>query len=156
MELLSAILRDVGFLLYGGPMVAWAVLIQASGRLHSVEASSIVRVFRSWGPGFGLSLGTCVLGALLGRYLEHSSFQWSLATPEAQLDAAAWGFFLLMWISNIKLEIWTLEPFRKVERHSPGGDESLYDAGTSKLRSHLRIHAILVLAVAICGTLSGS
>ncbi len=147
MELLASTIRDIGFVVYGGPMVAWAILLAAQGRLNSLDAPSIIRVFRAWGPGFGLSLGACVLGALLTRYLETEAFYWSLDTPEQRLDTGVWGLFLLMWVSNIKLEIWTLDPLRKLDGEDGITDPDSYRSSATKLKRHLAVHALLVLAV---------
>jgi len=149
MEQLATILQDLGFLLYGGPMVAWAVLMRAQGRLHQVDLPSIIRVFRSWGPGFGLALGAAVLGALLSRFLNTGSFTWSCDTPEACRDTVVWGLFLVMWASNIKLEIWSLEPLRKLDKDGTISDLDQYNAAAAKFSNHLSLHAALVIAVAI-------
>jgi hypothetical protein len=153
MELLASTLRDVGFTLYGGPMVVWAVLLATRGRLHSVDAASIIRVFRAWGPGFGLALGACVLGALGSRYLQTGTFIWYFDTAGGRLDAGAWGFFLAMWISNIKLEIWTLDPLRKLDGEQGITDPEAYETSARRLQSHLMVHSLLVLIVAAIGTL---
>jgi hypothetical protein len=149
MELLATILRDLGFLFYGGPMVALAILIRVQGSIHQIPSSSLTRVFRAWGPGFGIALGSTVLGALLLRFIETGTFHWSVSSPFAVLDTLTWVLFLIMWISNIKLEIWTLEPLRQLDQEGRIGDKAAYEAAFLKLGRHLSVHGILVISVAL-------
>ena len=123
------ILQSLGWLLYAGPMIAFAILVR-------IQSSSIDS-FQKWGVGFGLSLALWVYTCIAIQYVHHSTFY-----PDIQsnpwIPAA-----IVMWISNIKLEIWTLDPIRKKNDISL---ESLNHA-QQKLKNHLAIHALFVIAV---------
>ena len=155
MPLLAHLLQNLGFLLYGGPMVAFAILVAASGRIPHMQPWDIVRTYRSWGAGFGLSLGACVLGGLIRYYLMHHAFTWDMDTPEHTGVLLTFTTFLLIWISNIKLEIWTLEPLRKLDQNGLVSDTDAYRAATARLSRHMALHALLVLVVAGLATASG-
>jgi hypothetical protein len=145
----AALLRDVGFLLYGGPIVAFAMIMMFVPRLAPLTPWAAVRTYRAWGPGLGLSLGATVLGALLHRWFTTGGFTWGWATAAEQLDLAGWLCFLVMWASNVKLEVWTLEPLRKLDQDGVITDESAFAAGTRGLSRHLALQAVLALAVLI-------
>ncbi|MEC7947740.1 MAG: hypothetical protein VX265_09250, partial [Myxococcota bacterium] len=116
MELwLALTLRDLGFLLYGGPLIAFAVVISLSSRIPGLSPWAAVRTFRAWGPGLGLSLGAAVAGGLAAHWLAHGSFTWAWDTPRAQVELAAWLAFFAVWVSNIRLEVWTLHSLRALD-----------------------------------------
>jgi len=142
-------LRDLGFLLYGGPMVAFTVLVALARRLPGNTPWCIVRAYRAWGPGLGISLGLCILGLLAGHWWRVGSFTWAWSTTSEQWALAAWLTFLAMWISNIKLEIWTLEPLRKLDRDGRITDEAAYLRALGPLPRHMVVHSVMVLAVVV-------
>ena len=154
MQTLASVLQDLGFLLYGGPMVAFTVLVAVAWRLPGLRPWDVVRVYRAWGAGFGLSLGACVFGGLLRYYLEHGSFSWPWDTPEQQQILAAFLCCFAMWASNIKLEIWTLEPLRKLDK---GGeiDPEAWRAPHARLARHMIVQSVLVVAVTVLAVTSG-
>lgn len=154
MVTLASALQDLGFLLYGGPMVAFTVLVAVAYRLPNLRPWDVVRVYRAWGAGFGLSLGATVLGGLVRYYLEHGSFTWPTDTPEQQATLATFLCFLAMWASNVKLEIWTLEPLRKLDK---GGDPDAeaWRAPHARLARHMVVHSALVLGAAVLAVISG-
>lgn len=154
MELAATLLRDLGFLLYAGPMVAFTALVLWAGRAHP-RPWEVVRTYRSWGPGFGLAMGATVLGALSLHYLHHGAFRWSWDSTGAQVELAAWLCFGVLWASNIKLEIWTLEPLRKLDRDGVS-DEAAYRTGTRGLGAHMAVQSLLVLATVVLVRVAGS
>lgn len=157
MELwLALMLRDLGFLLYGGPLVAFAVLITLGRRIPGLAPEAVIRTYRAWGPGLGLSLGATVLGALGARWFQHGAFSWSVAGTAAQLDLASWLAFLALWVSNIKLEVWTLQPLRTLD--PPGGvtNPAAYQDAAGSLARHLVVHSMLVVIVAMLTRAAGS
>ncbi len=149
MDVLATILRDLGFLLYGGPLVAFAILVPLAGRLTRGEPWHVVRTWQAWGPGLGLSLGACVFGALWRHWLRHGAFSWGWASGPERLELAAWLAFFALWVSNIKLEIWTLEPLRKLDRDLEVKDPAAYRAALPAVRRHLAVHAALVVLVLV-------
>ena len=144
----AQILHTLGFLLYGGPLVAFTILITTADVIPHVKRWDLVRVYRAWGPGLGLSLGATILGRLTAYYIENGAFSWGWSSPEEIQVTAAWLTFFAMWISNLKLEVWTLEPLRKLDDGTIT-DEAAYASATQQLVRHMWVHAILILAVAI-------
>ncbi len=142
----AQILQNLGFLLYGGPLVAFTVLITAAGALPHMKRWDLVRCYRAWGPGLGISLGVSIFGMLAAYWLEHGAFSWGWSTPEETRILAAWLTFFVMWVSNLKLEVWTLEPLRKLDGADGVTDEGAYSAATGRLLRHMWIHSILILA----------
>ena len=128
------ILQSLGWLLYAGPMIAFAILVR-------VQPSSIDS-FQKWGVGFGLSLALWVYTCIAIQYVNHATFYPDLQS-NPWIPAA-----VVMWVSNIKLEIWTLDPIRKKNDISL---ESL-NAAQQKLKNHLAVHALFVLAVHVLHT----
>lgn len=139
---LPLILRDLGFLAYGGPIVAFAVLVGVRAHLPAITPVNLIRAYRSWGPGLGLSLGLCVFAALTANYLQHDGFSWSLDRP---MELFAWAAFFSVWVSNIRLEIWTLDPLRMLDKDSEITDQAAYDSAADELGRHLTAHAFLVV-----------
>jgi len=157
MELwLALTLRDLGYLLYGGPLVAFAVLITLGQRIPGLAPEATVRTYRAWGPGLGLALGATILGALGARWIQHGAFSWSFAGTAAQLDVASWLALLALWVSNIKLEVWTLQPLRTLDPPSGITDPAAYRHATRSLARHLAVHAVLVVAVVVLARAAGS
>ena len=131
---LLSILQSVGWLLYAGPMIAFAILVR-------IQPSSI-ETFQKWGVGFGLSLAAWVYTSIAIQFFTNSTFY-----PDIQKNP--WIIAaIIMWISNIKLEIWTLDPIRKKNDSSL---ESLQQA-ERKLKNHLALHSIFVMLVHILHT----
>jgi hypothetical protein len=149
----ALILRDLGFLLYAGPMVAFTVLVRMSSRIPHLAPWDVVRVYRSWGPGLGLSLGACVFGALVAKWLTDGAFSWPFDDAH-RLSSIGWLTFLAMWISNIKLEIWTLEPTRKLDKNGQIADEAAFRAALGPLSRHMIVHSALIVAIVILARLS--
>ena len=151
MRLAAHLLQDLGFLLYAGPLVAFSILVWISPKVGGMHLHGAIRSYRAWGPGLGLSLGACILGSVVGHYLDHSAFNWNWGSPSAQMESLVWGVFLLAWVSNIKLEVWTLEPLRKLDSDapSPPPDPQAYQRASRKLSRHMCVHSVLLLTVAV-------
>jgi hypothetical protein len=147
MRLAAHLLQDLGFVLYAGPLVAFTVLVIASAHLNGLPVAAAVRSYRAWGPGLGLALGACILGTLSGHWLDNG--EWLAPT-----DAITWvtcGLFGLSWVSNIKLEIWTLEPLRQLDSEAPSSppDPAAYAGAARHLGGHMALHSALLLAVSV-------
>ena len=155
MLLAARILQDIGFLLYAGPMVAFTILIAVADRIPHVRPWDIVRTYRAWGAGLGLSLGACVFGGLTKYYLENGEFIWRCDSPASQKVCLAFVAFGVMWAHNIRLEIWTLEPLRKLDKEGEVTDPEAYRAATKRFSKNQIAHAGLCLIVAVLGIVSG-
>lgn len=150
LEWLALTLRDLGFLLYGGPLVAAAFVVGLVDRVPGLTPWAAVRTVRAWGPGLGLSLGATIFGALAAHWLQHGAFVWAWGTAAEQVALAGWITFLVMWVSNLRLEVWTLEPLRKLDPPATGvRDEAAYRTALRPYQVHLVVHALLIVAVAV-------
>ncbi len=149
-------LRDLGFLLYGGPMVAFTLLVSGRRLIPHVRSWDVVRVYRAWGPGFGLSLGACILGALVTHYLQQGSFTWPIDTAAQQVAAGAWLAFFAMWVSNLQLEVWTLQPLRSLDQDGVIADETAYEQQADRLRGHMLVHSGLIVTTVVLAQISSS
>ena len=69
------------------------------------------------------------------------------------MEALAWLSFLGLWVSNIRLEIWTLDPLRLLDT---GGitDEVAYAAAAKVLTRHLVFHGALVVCTLVLARLA--
>ena len=146
---LAQFCQYTGFLLYSVPIFWFAFsLLRASTEEKSLER---LRNFRSLGPLLGLSFGACIFGTLAGIWLDHGEFtlRWSTQTDRA--ESALHITFFAVWISNIKLEIWTLDPLRKLDSSptvTPVIDDPLRTA-MHATRRHIALHTVGLLAVLI-------
>ena len=103
----------------------------------------------------GLSMGAWVLGLLLGHYLDAGAFRWGWATPHERWTLAAHTVFLLLWVWNIRVEIWSLEPLRRLDRSGQVRDPAAYVAATRLLARDMGLQAALVLAYVVLHSLGG-
>ena len=89
--------------------------------------SKTLTSFQKWGVGFGLSLTVWIYSTIIITYIEKGGFH-------IDADEVLWtSFAFLMWVSNIILEIWTLDPIRKKE--SKTQEEQI--KAEKKLKTHL-------------------
>ena len=146
---LAQFCQYTGFLLYAVSMFwcAFAVL------RASTEEASLVRLrrFRSIGPLLGLSLGACIFGTLVGIWMDYGEFTLRWTTPIERTESAMYMTFFAVWVSNIKLEIWTLDPLRKLDPDPvviPPIKPPLSTA-IQTTRRHIALHTVGILAVVI-------
>ena len=128
------VLQTLGWTLYAGPMIAFSIM--------SYTNKEFYKSFSHFGVGFGLSLTLWIYSTIAIQYLSHGHFFPELG-ENLWIPAA-----IAMWISNIKLEIWTLDPIRKSK------DPIIPSTHLQSLRSHLTIHACLIALVQILCTLN--
>lgn len=146
MDTLAAILKNAGFAIYGIPLLLTAMNLLRVKRNES-DLLGTIRAIRSVGPILGLALGATIFGGLWGIWLEYGSFDW----PSDQRDSAALVTFFVMWVSNIKLEIWTLEPLRKLDPDPPAvpADMEAFLAAVQRYNNHLILHCAAIVGFAI-------
>jgi hypothetical protein len=151
MRLAASLLQDLGFMLYAGPIVAFSILIWLSPRISTLPIHAAVRTYRAWGPGLGLALGACILGGVWGHWQDTGDFSWECQTRVQCWTLATHGLFVVAWISNIVLEIWTLEPLRKLDTDSPAPppDATAYAASALRLSRHMALHSLILMGVAV-------
>ena len=126
-----SVLQSLGWLLYAGPMIAFAILV----RVHTPSVES----FQKWGVGFGLSLTLWIYTSIAIQYFNNATFYPDLSSNPWIIAG------ITMWISNIVLEIWTLDPIRKKNEIS----SDALQKSQQRLKNHLAIHAFFVLLVHI-------
>ena len=146
---LAQIVQYAGFLLYSVP-IFWSAL--SILRAPSQEATlQKLRTFRRLGPLLGLSLGACIFGTLAGIWLDHSEFSLRWSSQVEQTESAMYVAFFAVWVSNIKLEIWTLDPLRKLDPDSTRIPtlEGRLQTAIHAARKHISLHALGLLTVVI-------
>lgn len=144
--LLSA-LHWLGVTIYGGGLLGFAALMLASRLLEPIDLRVVMRAWRYWGAILGLSMGGLILGGLGGYYLEHGAFTWPLDTAAQRLIAAKHAVFLVLWFSSFHLEIWTLEPLRRLDPDGP--DAAGWAAAARRVTAQATLNALLFLAVGL-------
>ena len=150
LSLLNAI-SIIAWALYIGPMVAFTVLFILHSQIKSVSLKGLVDTFMLWGAGFGLSLGALIFSLLLSRWQQYGEFvlYWSQTSDHLQTSAITIAF--LAWISNMVLEVWTLDPLRKLSERA---DTPEYLLAFEKLRRHMVVHSLLWLIAGSCYIIS--
>ncbi|MEC7241851.1 MAG: hypothetical protein VXW32_11515 [Myxococcota bacterium] len=107
-----------------------------------------VERFLALGPVLGLSLGALILGGLGLHYHIAGGFNWSFATPETQRTATTHLLFLVFWISHFHLEIWTIEPLRKLQREEDQPHLGNWKTATRPVFRQLSANVLLFAALA--------
>ncbi len=147
----SHLIQDIGFLFYGVPLVTIALWTTMAIVRPATSAVQPIRWQRRLGPFLGLSLGACIYGSLAHRYLNTGSLQWHCSPASEREVTIILLVFIVMWISNIKLEIWALEPLRKLDprpKDGPPSDPVAYQSAARTLSRHLLVHAVLLCVIA--------
>jgi len=147
----SRLIQDLGFVLYGAPLVVIAVWTALAIRKAGCAVAQPIRWQRRLGAFLGLSLGACIYGALAHRYLSTGGLTWHWSPAAEQEITIVLLVFIAMWISNIKLEIWSLEPLRKLDPRPEEGappDPAAYQSAARSLLRHQLVHAALLCAIA--------
>lgn len=126
---LLSVLQSLGWALYAGPMIACTIMVFTN--------KNTIPIFMHWGVGFGLSLATWIYATIALQYALHHNFYPALSENIWIIVA------ICMWISNIKLEIWTLDPIRKKNDKTEEEQENAIHS----LQKHLVVHSLLILTV---------
>ena len=149
MREIASILQITGFAVYSVPLLWYAARL--FGMNPGQPPLNVIRQFQRVGPVLGLALGGCIFGALVGAWMDHGAFELSLSSHEARLETAIVVTFFSVWLSNIKLEIWTLDPIRKndCDPHGDPTSNPAYCEAAGALKRHLTLHALGVLSVVV-------
>jgi hypothetical protein len=147
MLIASTWLQNLGFALYTGPILLATAAIGVSFAQGKC-ASRFIRRFQSLGPMLGIALGACILGGLVSIWLQTGTFSWSLAPGPERMRTLTHALFFVGWISNIKLEVWTLEPLRTTD---PDSEPEAYRRNTALLLRHMVFQSAVLLTVAALG-----
>jgi hypothetical protein len=153
---LAELIRDLGFLVYGGSMLSFTALVTAAARRSALSSPVVVRAYQAWGPGLGLSLGAVVFGALAAHYLRVGAWSWVPSTGIGWTGLGAWLALFALWVSNVVLEVWTLEPLRKLPPPGPDApDAAGWNDARVKLEGHMQLQSGLVLLSFVLAWLAG-
>ena len=97
----------------------WLALRRA---IPNVDDVGIVRVYRAWGGGIGISLGVYWLALALTWPAAHNPAATTLLGrfaipmhPTVDPGGIQIGLLLVYWVNYVALEIWTLEPCRLLD-----------------------------------------
>ena len=129
------ILRNMAWYIYFGIVVATAVLC-----VFSSDKRKIIEIFQQFGVILGLSFGSSVLFSILLRWMEVGHFY-----PSYSHDTMVFVVGGMLWLSNMILEIWTLDPIRKSQLHL------LHDGAIiARAQSSTQFHIVLQALLCIC------
>jgi putative copper export protein len=149
-----ALLHWIATALYGGSLTAFAVLLSMRHRLSPLRPEDVMRTFRAWGAGLGLSMGALILSGLLIRFLQDGGFAWPADTDADVLRRAKAILFLVLWVSSFHLEIWTLEPCRKLDQGGVIQDAAAYEATSRRVNAQLWLNTALFWVIGALGLLA--
>ena len=155
LEWLFLALHWLGTTVYCGSVIGFALLLGLAPRLERVDEVATMDVYRSWGAILGLSMGCLIFGGLGAWFLQHGqSFVWPSVTEADQLSLAKLLVFLVLWVSSFHLEIWTLDPIRKLQSDGPVADRAAWDQAYQRVTLQLTGNTVLILIVAGLGLLA--
>ena len=142
---IASSLHWLGVTVYSGSVIAFALLLQVARRSEKVDFDGALKVFRAWGVGFGLSLGLLIFTGLFLRWAEMGGFTWSMESPEEAAFLYKTVLFVVLWVSNFHLEIWTLEGVRRAQGKGASAEE--LDGPGGRVANQLSFNALLVVAI---------
>lgn len=154
--MIAEVLQTLAGMVHGGALVAFALLLVFRRAIPNVRDEDVVRVFRAFGAGIGLSLGVLIFASIWrwattinpGKGLPDAfAVPWDDTLTVARLFA-----FVALWVSYVALEIWTLEPCRLLDRGDIA-DRPAYAAATSRVAAHLAVNAALFCVVVVLGVM---
>ena len=139
------VIRNVAWTMYMGLVLAFALI----GIFSKIDIESYLEWFRIFGVILGLSLGATLLPSIIIIWFERGSYY-----PQSTLETIGCAVGLGMWISNMVLEIWTLDPIRKYDL---GILDEKQDIAVKRGRAltHIRVHALFCIGAYVCVLLNG-
>lgn len=145
------VLHDLGGTLYAGPMVAFTLLLAMARRGTRVELLALVRTLRAWGAGFGLAMGAWVLGLLALHYLQTGAFRWAWGSAYERWTLVRHLVFLALWVWNVRVEIWSLEPLRRLDRGAEPVEPAALRAASGPLLRDMALQSTLLVSYLVLG-----
>ena len=137
------VIRSIAWSMYLGLVVSFATLSVFS----KIEIESYLEWFRRFGyPRSQSEQHSCLQLPSCGLN--------EAPTIHKHIETLGAGIGFGMWVSNIILEIWTLDPIRKYDL---GILDEQYNIETKRRKAltHIRLHALLCIGTYICVRLSG-
>jgi len=120
-------------------VVGWNAIFTKDLGKAKAQLVSLMKI----GPILGLSLGASIFGLLAAILIDDGGFSWDAFTPYRIRVGTAYG---LMWLSNIKFEIWTLDAVRNMDADS---SEPVSHSAIRTVHRHLWVHCLLIISVLI-------
>lgn len=123
--------------IYFGGMLLFA--IYSIFNTHKSQAISLQ--FQGFGVIFGLSLGAAILSKIVLHWLDVGHYY-----PRNTAETLGFGFAFLTWLSNMVLEVWTLDPIRKFHKEL---QEKSFDSRAAEMHffRHLWLHTLFLVGV---------
>lgn len=147
--------------IHGGSLAAFALLLAFRTKIPHVDDVALVRVYRAWGGGLGLSLGAFWLALALTWPGVHNPEATTLLgkfaipmNPATDLGGVQLGLLFAYWVNYVVLEVWTLEPCRLLDRDGLVSDPAAYSRTTSQVATHLAVNAALFNAALLVGAIA--
>lgn len=152
--MIASLIYTVAGLVYGGALLTFALLLNFRASIPHVRDQDVVRVYRAFGAGFGISLGL-TLYAVIWHYPSvvnpAASFPASYTLPADPLLLARVLLLGFGWVSYTILEVWTLEKCRQLDKNGVVTDPVAYAAVTGRVARHLALNAALFATVVALG-----
>ena len=139
------VIRSIAWSMYLGLVVSFATLSIFS----KIEIEPYLDWFRKFGVILGLSLGATLLPSIVIIWFERGSYY-----PQNTIETLGAGVGFAMWVSNMILEIWTLDPIRKYDLGILDEQHNI-ETKRRKALGHIRFHALLCIGTYICVRLNG-
>jgi hypothetical protein len=152
---LARLLEVCGAVAYGGPLLAFAFLLPFANRIRNVEPWHVDRVYRAWGPGFGLGVTALFFGGVLAFWLERGGFRWDLSVAPDVLLLVSQVLFLALQVSYTVLEVWTNEPLRQLDGNDGVTQVDAYLAARRRVARHVALNACCFVVVVVLRVFAG-
>ncbi len=140
-------LHWLGVTVYCGSVLSFALVLGLAMRVDRLDEVAVMNVYRAWGAILGLSMGALIFGGLGAWTLAHDGFSWPQETLGDQLSAIKQGVFLVLWVSSFHLEIWTLDPIRKLQDGGAISDRAAWDRTFRRVVGQLTLNSVLILVI---------
>lgn len=146
---------------HGGALAVFALLLIFRSKIPHVRDEDIVRIYRAFGGGMGVSLGVFI-GTELFRHVTGlnaglplpgaMALHWETAN-EAMLSSKLLLLFVA-WVSYIHLEVWTMEPARQLDQAGHISRPDAYADATVRITRQLSFNAVCFTAILVIGSLT--
>lgn len=163
MREVADVLLHTGAVVHGGGVVAFALLLNLRSRMSNVPDEMLIRVYRAWGAGNGLSMALWVYGTVIrwpGSIQPDKPLPWAFSpnfsTYTGTLASVSGGLLALLWVSYILLEIWTLDDCRLTDQNGEITDRPRFDRAFANVTRHIAFNALIVVAIAVLTGLGGT
>lgn len=161
MSALLSVVNELALTVHAGALLVFAILLGARSHVRHVTEPQLVRVYRSFGAGIGLSMGALMATEIWRHCTTVNpgvSLPGALALDFSTMALTCWSGRALcmfaLWVSYIVLEVWTLEPCRRLDQDGVVSDPGAYALATARVSRHLNLNALLAACVVADGALA--